>query len=570
MNKEWNLTNLFHQNDLNYKKIAQNIQDLERRIEKLEPKNCDYTLWAEVRGELEEAFSLIVCMTSQDVSDQEAQKLEVRLGDLLAKLEGFEVKMGLALKAMQKSAFTSILDSHEKDGISFFLQELKNRAENKLSSDKEDIILQLAISGHHSIGNLYYSLMTDQEFEYQNEKLGLSQLEAHFSSHIRSERQESWKALEKQLSKKETLFAGILNSIGGFRLKVYEMRNMQLFDETLEKNRMTRETLDAMMNTISSSKKPITAFMKKKAELLGLKKLSFCDLQAPLLTLVQSIDYDKGCEIILNTFRKKTPRFAKFSENALKNGWVDAAKRGKKRAGGFCTSCPLIKESRILLTWGNNVSSLSTLAHELGHAFHNEALFEKPVFCRDISMNIAEAASTLAEMIVCDSLIASAKTKEEKLSLLDDKISRYISFMMDIHSRFIFEKSFYEKRQNGFVSADELNQLMKNAQKEGFGNALDDDLAHFWAYKMHFFFTETPFYNWPYAFGYLFSLGLYTKLQDKSDFEQRVIELLKDSGSMSMEDLAKKHLDTDLTKKDFWQDACQVLEKDIAEFIAMT
>lgn len=567
--KEWDLKPLLHKNTLNYEKIETSIKALEVKTAQLSIKSIDFSLWAEIRGELEEAFSLIICLTSQDITDEKAAKLEASLNALVAKLEYFEVEVSQEFKSLSDDKFQNILEKKDSHKIAFFLNELREHGKKKLSSEKENLILELAVPGHHAISSMYYTYMSSLEFKYQDQKLGLSKLEPYFSSHERKERLESHKALEAELTKSEAMFGSILNSIAGFRLKVYEKRGWGILDETLEKNRMSQKSLTAMLDAIKGAKGPILEFMRAKAKLFGLKKLSYCDLGAPLLSVAQSIDYDKGCEIILNTFKKKTPIFATFSKKALKNGWVDALKREKKRAGGFCTSCPIVKESRILLTWGNNVSSLSTLAHELGHAFHNEVLFKQPVFYRDISMNIAEAASTMAEMIVCDSLIESAKTKQEKISLLDDKISRYISFMMDIHARFIFEKNLYEKRKENYLTPNELTNLMIDAQKESFCDELEEVLPHFWAYKMHFFFSETPFYNWPYAFGYLFSLGVYNELNEDPKFEDKYIDLLKDSGSMQMEELAKKHLNVDISEQYFWQKACQVLEKDIQTFLAM-
>jgi len=207
------------------------------------------------------------------------------------------------------------------------------------------------------------------------------------------------------------------------------------------------------------------------------------------------------------------------------------------------------------------------LAHELGHAFHSHVLNDKPPLAQDYPMNIAESASTMCEMIVTDNALKNATSEKEKLILLDDKISRYMSFNMDLHSRFLFDKAFHEERKQGFVSPDRANELMIESQKIGFANNLQEYLPSFWSYKMHFYFTDVTFYNWTYTFGYLFSLGTYAHLQKIGDFERRYIALLQDSGSMMIEDLAKKHLDVDLTKIDFWQNAIDLLNADIETYL---
>lgn len=186
-------------------------------------------------------------------------------------------------------------------------------------------------------------------------------------------------------------------------------------------------------------------------------------------------------------------------------------------------------------------------------------------------MNVAETASTFAEMIVADASVKSASSDEEKLSLLEDKVQRSVALLMNIHARFLFETRFYEERKNGMVSTDRLNELMVDAQKEAYGGALEEYHPLFWASKLHFYITGVPFYNFPYTFGYLFSLGIYAQaIEEGKGYEEKYSALLKDTASMTVEDLALKHLNVDLTKPDFWEKAVQLCIDDVEEFLAMT
>jgi pepF/M3 family oligoendopeptidase len=376
--------------------------------------------------------------------------------------------------------------------------------------------------------------------------------------------------METELTKHETIFGQILNNIVDFRLNLYKQRGWDShLHETLKKNRLEEKSLKTMWKVVSENKAPLQKYLKHKAKLLGLEKLSWCDLDAPLGTKEEAkIPWELGCKNIIEQFGKVSPKLAKFSEDALKNGWVDAKAQDKKRAGGFCTGIPLRKESRILMTYTDTFDSQSTLAHELGHAFHSHVLYDKPTFMQNYPMNVAEAASTMCEMIVADSALKSAKSKKEKLLLLDDKITSYLAFNMNLHSRFLFDDRLHEKRKAGFLTPEELNDLMQSCQKEAYADSLSSYLPHFWCYKMHFYFTDVPFYNWPYTFGYLFSLGTYNLLLN-NDFENKYIALLRDSGSMNVEELAKKHLKTDLGEKEFWQGAMDILNNDINEFVSL-
>src|SRR5699024_2146296 len=192
-------------------------------------------------------------------------------------------------------------------------------------------------------------------------------------------------------------------------------------------------------------------------------------------------------------------------------------------------------------------SDTSTLAHELGHAFHSHVMKDLPMLNRGYAMNVAETASTFAETIINNATLKNAASKEEKISLLASKLEGATAMFMNIHARFLFEDAFYKERAEGIVSEKRLNELMTSAQKEAYVDSLDSYHEHFWCSKLHFFFDSVPFYNFPYTFGYLFSLGVYAEyLKQPEGFEEKYIALLKDTGSMKVEDLAEKHLGVDL------------------------
>ena len=194
-----------------------------------------------------------------------------------------------------------------------------------------------------------------------------------------------------------------------------------------------------------------------------------------------------------------------------------------------------------------------------------------PVMAQQYAMNVAETASTFAESIVSDASIRQAPTEERRIALLEDKIQRAVAFFMDIHARFLFEIRFYEERKKGLVSPDRLKELMLEAEKEAFCDGLEEYHPHFWASKLHFYITGVPFYNFPYTFGYLFSTGLYGRaLQEGSAFAEKYVDLLRDTGRMTVEDLAQKHLGVDLTRPDFWQEAVNLVKADIDQFLKLT
>lgn len=198
-------------------------------------------------------------------------------------------------------------------------------------------------------------------------------------------------------------------------------------------------------------------------------------------------------------------------------------------------------------------------------------MWDLPSLNQEYAMNVAETASTFAELIVADATLKKAQTKAEKINLLDVKMQNAIAMFMNIHTRYIFENHFYQARQKGLVSAEQISEMMVDAQKESYLDSLDNYHPHFWAAKLHFFIDDVPFYNFPYTFGYLFSMGIYAVANEQgASFEDEYIALLRDTAAMTTEELAQKHLGVDLTQPDFWQAGINKVLEDVDEFMALT
>lgn len=565
----WNLDQVLHGSGCSYEKIEKKLDHLLEDIQKIPLKiPAIFAPYQKILDEVHEAGSLIACLSSSDISDTKATKAEAKYNGVSAALESVLQKLEKLLLDLSDTEFKELLKTEAE--ISFSLKKMREEGKEKMALEKELLASELSISGHSANTTLYYSFIGGLTFKTNKGELNLSRLEKLFSHADRDTRLEAFSSMEEELTKHEAIFAQILNNIIDFRLTLYKQRNWENpLHETLSKNRLTEKTLNTMWDCVTENKPHLVKYLNHKAKLLGLKKLSWCDIDAPLGSLEEcKIPYHKGCKNIIEQFGKVSPKLAEFSQSALKNGWIDAKAGPKRRAGGFCTAIPLLKESRIFMTYTDTFDSQSTLAHELGHAFHSHVLYDKPPLSQNYPMNIAEAASTMCEMIVADSALKSETNPKQKLLLLDDKLSSYVAFNMNLHSRFLFDIRFHQKRKKGYLTPDEINDLMIASQKEGYLDALQSYLPHFWCYKMHFYFTDVPFYNWPYTFGYLFSLGTYNVLLN-NDFENRYIALLKDSGSLSMEDLAKKHLGVNLEEPDFWQGAINLLNANINEYVAI-
>ncbi|MCD1161192.1 M3 family oligoendopeptidase [Peribacillus frigoritolerans] len=561
--------------------INEEVKELDRLVSNINAEGNDessliqaFDLYKNTNMKSSQASAFIGCLEAQNAQDKKAGQLRIKQMKIVASLKMVLSKLDEKLIQHDDAFFEKILEKEPLNELKFVLNERREKAKEKLSVKEEALITQLAMDGFEGWSQMYDTIVGSMTIPYKGEKLSVGQAANKFSDPDERARKELFTAWEQAWEEKSDLFARTLNHLAGFRLSVNEKRGWDdILKEPLEIGRMKKETLESMWNVIADHKEPLVRFLKRKAELLDLDKLSWADLDAPLAGTAESkvMDYQEGADFIIQQFAKFGSQLANFTQKAFEDSWIEAEDRPGKRPGGFCTGFPLNKQSRIFMTYSGTPSNVSTLAHELGHAFHSYAMRDIHPLNRSYAMNVAETASTFAEMVVADAAVKEAASEEEKLVLLEDKIQRSVALLMNIHARYLFETRFYDERKQGYVSAERLNELMVDAQKEAYGDALSDYNPTFWASKLHFYITGVPFYNFPYTFGYLFSLGIYANaLKEPAGFEEKYIALLKDTGSMKVEDLAEKHLGVDLKTRDFWEEAVNACMEDVEEFMRLT
>lgn len=553
-----------------FKKEVENWQPADQESERTRLESL-VGMFDNAARKVRQAGAFVSCLHAQNTNDKKAGQLKTAVTELSASLQTALTKFDQKLSGFSDSVWSELVQEGLLQELRFVLTERRERAAERLSEKEESVINALSVDGYHGWGQMYDLLVGNTKIDFNGESLSVGQAANKLSNADRSVRKEVFAQWEKAWGENEEAFAKTLNHLAGFRLNVYKLRGWEdVLKEPLDINRMKKETLDAMWEVISDNKEPFVQFLNRKAKLLGLDKLSWFDLDAPIGSTESKMSYQEGADFIVDNFEQFGKENADFARMAFENNWIEAEDRPGKAPGGFHTFFPESSQSRIFMTYSGTPSNVSTLAHELGHGFHTYAMRDLHLLNRNYAMNVAETASTFAEMIVSDASVKNAKTKDEKLSLLEDKIQRSVALLMNIYSRFLFETKFYEERKEGVVTAERLGELMKNAQTEAYGGALDEYHPLFWASKLHFFITGVPFYNFPYTFGYLFSLGIYALAQEEGKgYEEKYIALLKDSASMTVEDLAQKHLNVDLTKKEFWEKAVRMCVEDVEEFIAL-
>lgn len=525
---------------------------------------------------LTQASAFSGCLVAQNVDDSRARIVGARIRGLGASLDASLTTLDEKLLAVPEDVWEAFLAHKAIAPVAFSLSERRRRAQERMAPDKEALAVELGVEGYHAWGQLYNlvsgKIRVPVEEDGQEMKLSVGQAANRMSDPDRETRRRVFEAYEQAWAEQADILSSTLNNLAGYRLTLYKYRGWDsVLKEPLDYNRMSEATLHAMWSAVEKGKGKLLDYFNKKAALLGLEKLSWFDLNAPVGdTNPPKIPYDEAAEFIVEQFERFSPRLRDLAVTAFNDGWIEAEDRPGKGAGGFCTSFPLSKQSRIFLTYGGRPSSVDTIAHELGHAYHFHVLKDLPPLARRYPMNLAETASTLGEMVVSDGALRAASDPRQRLSLLDNRLNRAAAFMMDIHARFLFETGFYEARRRGALSVDELNERMEAAQRQAFLDGLDRFHPLFWASKLHFHITYAPFYNFPYTFGFLFSAGIYARREQMGDaFPQVIDNLLMDTGRMTAEDIASKHLGVDLTTEEFWSDAVNHVLTDVDDFVRL-
>ncbi len=460
---------------------------------------------------------------------------------------------------------------------SFYLTEIREESKHLLSDEEEEIISKMQQTGSTAWNHLQSLLTSKLEVEVslkgERKIMTLSEVVNLTRSNDKETRKSAYEATQIAYTKIDDSVAMCLSSIKGevnftSKLRGYDKALL----ESLDKSRTKKETLDLMLQAMYEYLPYFHQYLRRKAQLLGHEGgLPSYDLNAPLGEVNQKFTIEEAKAFVLKNFATFSDKLANLGKKAFEQNWIDVYPRKGKRGGAFCSNIPSIKQSRVLTNFNGNLKDVITLSHELGHAYHGECIFENNILNTSYPMPLAETASTFNETLVMNSVINSS-TDEEKLSLVDSVLQGHTAIICDILSRYLFEKEVFERRLDHSLNSKELQEIMTSSIKEAYGDGLNHDYSNpfAWLNKPHYYRPGLSFYNWPYAFGLLFAKGLYAQyLKDKESFVENYDLLLKATGTMNVEDVAKE-ANIDVTDINFWRSSLELIKKDIDLFLELT
>ena len=452
----------------------------------------------------------------------------------------------------------------------YLITNVKRDSKHLLSDKEETILAKMDLSGASAWSDLQSSLTSGVKVKYEGEDITLSAVRNLAYSPDAEVRK---KAFEAELAAYESIKDAVAFALNSIKLQVLTVCELRGYDSPLAKSlyqsRMKKETLDALLGAMDEYLPAFRKYLLAKAKALGHEgALPFYDLFAPMGKSDKTFTVEDAKNYLLGIFGKFDSELHDMVKCAFENQWIDFFPREGKVGGAFDCGVPAIKESRVLTNFDGTLSDVVTLAHELGHSFHDRQVFSHSVLNQDYSMPVAETASTFNEVLVMETAIASATDKEEKLALIESQLMDACQIIVDIYSRFLFESSVFENRPMEFMSADRMCELMTAAQKKAYGEGLDENALHpyMWLCKGHYYSGGLSFYNYPYAFGGLFARGLYAKYKaEGASFVDTYKAMLKATSVMDVEECARL-AGVDLTDKNFWRQGLRSIADRIDEF----
>ena len=514
-------------------------------------------------------YNYIHLTLATDTTHETATQVEVQLAGVSADLQATYAKVSKFLGTIQTDITTDPFLAEYR----FYFEEAKKDATHLLSDELEEVLAKMSISGGKAWSQLFDFMWSSAQGEYKGEVVTLSEIRGKAYDSDAEVRKSAYEAELKMYDAIKEPIAFSLNHIKKEVLTTSQLRGFESpLAHTLEASRMSRETLDALLEAIREYLPNFRKYLRHKAALLGHENgLPFYDLFAPVGNSSRTFTVEESKDYLIENFKTFSADLAEMTEEFFDKHYIDFYPRKGKVGGAFCANLPMIKQSRVLTNFTGSLSDVVTLAHELGHAYHGLHIENHRPLNQDYSMPVAETASTFNENIIMNTAIKEAND-EEKIALIESQLQDTTQIIVDIYSRYLFETAVFENREQSFMFSKDLEEMMLSAQKEAYGDGLDQAYLHpyMWACKPHYYSTGLSFYNFPYAFGGLFSKGLYAIYQEQPEgFVEKYQELLRATTVSSVEDTAKV-LGVDVSTPEFWKKALAEVAESIEAFIALT
>lgn len=569
----WNLDTI--QGGLDVESFKDNIIIMNERLTKIQtnltPKKLsenEFITLSNIIKQIESAESLYYCLTTEELDHNILSPLIENISALKSK-----VRMILSIALVYPNNMSEEqFNNWSKDINPKILSEIKKNKEigSRVEKNRSNDSL-------HSLAGTYRQMKRDLKVHnvYESEEKQVSYAKASylsFNDPDHNKRRIVFEELNLSLESEANSFASIYNQMVGIRVKS-RTKSVSVLEESLKSNGISKQILKTIWGVMEENLTEISSYLCVKSEELGKEKISWYELMSSIVEEYPPINFSEAVKGITKSLENIDSNMTEFVNKCIRNGWIDAEPRHTKQPGGFCAPFLAEGESRISLSFDNTIDSARRLAHELGHAWHYQQMKGDPSLCftdDSFELTMAETASIFFETVYLDYIAKSTNDLATKKIYLESNIQRCINYLMNIRGAFLFEEEFYELRKNGDVDPAQMEQLSLKCQRQAYGNSLSEYEPFVWIKYDHFYQADTPFYNYPYVFGFLFSIGIVEIAKKDELFAEKFQAFLSETGVMPLELLVKKHFHIDLSQPNFWQNSINKFLKDIHDYRELT
>jgi len=534
-------------------------------------------LYNEASDLYEDLFAFAYTQFSADTRSESAQKEIGKLEEIGLSFKDVGVRFRAALAEAESNKPGAVGEASSDPELAeyrFFLLEQLELSRRQMSQAEESLAADLSRAGGDSWERLQEAVSSTLSWlwdEQTGERKTVIELRSLAMDPDRKVRERAYEKELEAWKSVEVPMAFSLNGVKGFSTTLNTRRGYSsTLARSVRQSRISEATLDSLLQAMRESLPMFRRYFHTKAEIIGVKQLAFFDLFAPVGDDVEKWPFEKSRKMIETQFGAFSSEMGAMATKAFEKRWIDARPREGKVGGAYCISFPLTKSSRILCNYSGTFSDLTTVAHELGHAFHHEVLKDASSIHRQYPMTLAETASIFAENIIYGKALETVPPAQQ-ITVLEEFLQGASQVIVDILSRFLFEQSVLDRRSEGELSPRELCDLMLAAQRETYGDGLDEARLHpyMWAVKSHYYRQDLAFYNFPYAFGLLFGLGLYSLYLEEGDaFAARYRGVLEMTGRASAEEVTRS-VGFDIEKPDFWRSGIEVVRRRVDRFVEL-
>lgn len=577
----WDLSVFY--DSLDDPKIQQDIDTLNTLVDDFQAKyrgqvaNLTATDFAEAYETMEKIYDLrgrlgsyASLNFSTDTANTAYQQFIAKMQDLGSSLSQKLVFFDLEWNQLEDEQAQAILDDPAIAKYRYFMEADRRYKPYNLSEIEEQILIEKSVTGAGAWTRFFTQLTSSFKFDWMGEEVNMTHVLNKMRDADRDIREMAWQKLTDKLQEKSMELTFIFNTLALDKANSDKRRGYESWVSSRNlSNKATDEVVDALIETVTSNYGLVARQYRLKGALLGLDELLDYDRYAPL-NLKENEDFytwDEAKSIVLKAFENFDTEMKDAAELFFDNNWIHAPVTQNKRGGAFASPTVVSANPFVFVNYMGDARNITTLAHELGHGIHMYLSGQKSgLFALYTPLTTAEMASTFAEMLVFQDLMAAEDDKEVKLSMLVEKIEdTFATVFRQISMNRFEDKMHTARRAEGELTTERFNELWLETQRDMFGDSvtMTDEYSYWWSYVPHF--LHTPGYVYAYSFGELLVLALYKLYQEEgASFVPKYIDLLA-AGDSDYPDKLLAEVGVDINDPGFWQKGIDVIEEWIAQ-----